>query len=229
MSFWTVIREACLKYDLLAKNQQLTQDLTLANAELEKRVEERTARLARTSNLITELNHTAIRLQSNLDYDQLKITLQVELQKLHLESLVLIAEKLPKDIIRPQVLDEKITGEHTCLEMIAAKMMHKDEKVECFIPEYISDMQAWSQRLLAQCEDEVPEFLVSLKEIPAGIFGAVLPLYARQGFVGVLFLWGADLDEDDLVTYIMFANQVALGIENAVYFETLKHWRKPTA
>ena len=36
------------------------------------------------------------------------------------------------------------------------------------------------------------------------------------------FLWGADLDEDDLVTYIMFANQVALGIENAVYFETLK-------
>ena len=128
--FLAVIREACLKYDLLAKNQQLTQDLTLANAELEKRVEERTARLARTSKLITELNHTAVRLQSNLDYDQLKITLQAELQKLHLESLVLIAEKLPKDIIRPQVLDEKITGEHFCLEMIAAKMMHKDEKEE---------------------------------------------------------------------------------------------------
>ena len=116
MNFLAVIREACLKYDLLANNQQLTRKLTLANAELEKRVEERTARLARTSNLITELNHTAIRLQSNLDYDQLKITLQVELQKLHLESLVLIAEKLPKDIIRPQVLDEKITEEHTCLE-----------------------------------------------------------------------------------------------------------------
>ncbi len=220
--FLAVIREACVKYDLLAKNQQLTQELTLANAELEKRVQERTARLARTSNLITELNHTAIRLQSNLDYDQLKITLQVELQKLHLESIVLIAEKLPKDIIRPQVLDEKITEEHTCLEVIAAKMMHKDEKGEFFIHEYIPDMQAWSQRLITQCEDGVPEFFAALKEIPAEIFGAVLPLYARQGFVGVLFLWGADLEEDDLVTYIMFANQVALGIENAVYFETLK-------
>ncbi len=220
--FLSIVREACLKYDLLVQNRQLSQDLLVVNAELEKRVKERTARLARNSALITELNHTAIRLQSNLDYEELKVTLQAELQKLHLDSLVLIAEKLPKDILRPQVQNEKITDEHSCLELIAEKMMHKDTMAGLFIPEYISDMRAWSQRLLAQYEAAVPEFLASLKEIPAEMMGAVLPLYARQGFVGVLFLWGADFEEDDLVTYIMFANQVALGIENAVYFETLK-------
>ena len=220
--FLVVIREACLKYDLIAKNQQLTQDLTLANAELEKRVEERTERLARASKLITALNHTAVRLQSNLDYDQLKITLQAELQKLHLESLVLTAEKLPKDILGPKVLDKRIAEEHFCSELISGIMMHKDEKEEHFIPEFIPDIQVWAQRFFAQCEDGVPEFLAPLKEIPVEMMGTALPLYARQGFVGVLFLWGTDLDEDDLVTYTMFANQVALGIENAVYFETLK-------
>lgn len=219
-----IVREACAKYDLIVENRLLTKQLMDTNAALEERVKERTARLSRTNAVITALNHVTIQLQSSLYLDQVNATLESELAQLNLRCLIALQEHQSKeddgkDIQWANDLN-LINGDrcHILLEKIAS-FKQVSEKHQA---EFVANMREWADEILAEHTDQVTCCVERFADMSANSKGAILPMYTHQGFIGALILWGENLDPDDLEPLTMFANQVAVEIENARFLESLK-------
>jgi diguanylate cyclase (GGDEF)-like protein len=180
--------------------------------------------LIRTNSFITTINEVAIQLQSALDLEQVKKTLESELERRGFCCLVALTDVNGED------------GEHTLINDFQTGQFISDKDcsmaltdiptfkdlIEQRLSRYIPDMQLWSNKLLESQVGQLPCSLSRLANISEVASGAVLPLYAHQGFIGMLAIWGADIQEDDLSGLITFANQVSVIIENARFYESLK-------
>ena len=220
--FISIVREACFKYDLIVQNRQLTNELIAANTDLEERVKDRTARLARNNSLAMNLNQIAITLQSSLDLDQVNQTLEAGLMKLRMNCSIVLREIQPSGLSESSLLDGQLAAHFihsdAFVEVSMLKKIFADERA----PEFVEDLRVWFDQMKTRFADQIPTAFEQFGNIPGKVYGAILPLRARQGMIGMMILWGSDFQEDDIPTLTMFANQVAVVIENVEYFATLK-------
>jgi diguanylate cyclase (GGDEF)-like protein len=216
--FLSTIREACVKYDLIFQNRKLTQELINTNIQLEERVKDRTARLTRTSNLLTSLNHIATQLQGELKLENTLAILSTELEKINFDNIVaFVKPQNAKTEVSGEIEEESLFENHLFIEDPFTDWL--SETLQGF---FINDMHEWKKSFFSKTQTPMPKSLESLNEIPFSTSGIFLPLHARRGFIGIMILWGQDINEDDLAPFSMFANQLAVILENVEFFRSIK-------
>ncbi|HSM26124.1 MAG TPA: diguanylate cyclase [Anaerolineaceae bacterium] len=217
-----IVREACVKYDLIVKNRKLTKELMETNVELEQRVLERTNQLARSNDLITDLNHAAIQLQTEFDIENINYKLEEEFKNLQLHcSVVLLGNHPIPFAFDSSEQTKELAKDDVCKLILQSIPVFKKMLVQQK-PEFIELFYKWFQKTFSKKELTLPCALSSLADVGDNSHGLFLPLIARDGFLGALVVWGDLLEKDDISPLMLFANQLALIIENANYFETFK-------
>ncbi len=220
----SILREGCSKYDLIVENKQLTKKLMETNAVLEDRVKERTAKLSRTNAVITALNHVAYQLQTSLNLIQANTILENELNNLQLNCLIVLQENPNNEqsLIDLQLADNNgIINQYHCPTLLKTISTYK-VLFDQHQGEFVSDMREWSNAVIAQHSGKLVCCVNRFENMSPSDKGIILPMYTHQGYIGALILWGENLNRDDLQTLTVFANQVAVGIENARLIESLK-------
>lgn len=221
-----IVREACQKYDLIIKNRELTTALMSTNAELEQRVQGRTAQLTRANTFITTLGHIAARLQSDLQIDQLLNSLNSELETLKMSCLVTmcttnqLTKLLPSEWINEQLNWAMPKGDCNLPLTEIPQFQAIGEQHQA---EFIPDLSTWYDNLCKNHSDKLPSTFLRLAEIRTPSSGAVIPLHTRQELMAVMVLWGVDFREEDLTPLSIFTSQVAVALENARLFEAVQH------
>ena len=218
------IRDAVEKYELIFQNRQLTQKLLETNTALEMQVEERTARLSRANAFITTLNQVVIQMQSDLYLEQVNMNLARELEILELESLVVIGgdDDGQDGLEAIQSLTTHTSTLQSDCPILIKEIRSSKTLVEDHQPEYIPHMRGWVEQILCLHEEEIPCCSNQLTNTSAISKGMLLPMVTRHGFLGALILWGDKLREDDMAPLTMFANQLAVILENARFFASMK-------
>lgn len=217
-----IVREACVKYDLIVKNRKLTKELMETNVELEQRVLERTNQLARSNVLITDLNHAAIQLQKEFDIEDINNKLDEEFKNLQLHcSVVLLNNQNIPFAVEASEQTKELVKDDGCELILQSIPVFKKMLVQQK-PEFVVTFYQWFQKTFTGEELTLPCALSSLADVGENSRGLFLPLIARDGFLGALVVWGDLLEKEDMSALVLFANQLALIIENANYYETLK-------
>ena len=187
-----------------------------------------TEKLAHSNALIAALGQVAARIGSAPDIEGVLQTLGDELRKLDLHCLVglYIPSDKPELTIRYTSLPQRVVhlfervsgfkmGE---FRVSAEKLSYHIDLAKNPRPSILTDsIGAAAEMLGGFPRSEIIRILRSTgmyKGVPIAHF----PLMIERKVQGVLWLWGGSLDEDDLPPMSIFANQVAIAIENARLF-----------
>ena len=219
----TTVREACVKYDLIVTNRKLTKDLMESNIELEKRVIDRTNQLERSNKLITELNHAVIQLQNEFDLNNINLILEKELiqQNLHSSIVFFEANKTFLGGDRKTKNQDKRENQSNCHKILQSIPIFK-KILENQEPAFLENFYDWYTQTFPLLNSTIPCASSEIGNVEIDSRGVCLPLKTREGFVGVMILWGRNLQKEDISPLVLFSNQIALILENAHYFEELK-------
>jgi diguanylate cyclase (GGDEF)-like protein len=184
--------------------------------------------LARSNALIAALGHVAARIASAPDTEGVMKTLGEELRTLNLTCLVALYSppgnpqlairytSLPARIVR---LFERASGfKMGEFRTSAEKLSAHIDLINDPRPTILTDSIGAAADLLGG----FPRSKIAGILQPAGVSDDLqighFPLMIDQKTQGLLWLWGESLHEDDLPAMSIFANQVAIAIENARLF-----------
>ncbi|MBC7235822.1 MAG: PAS domain S-box protein [Chloroflexi bacterium] len=206
--------------------------IAMQNARLAEAERRRSAELARSNAFLTALQQVAIRLQTTLEPEQVMATLGSELLRLGIFCFVVLldAETSTLNLIYTSANPEAIAlgkrmglSERISLASLREHLPGSEELIERHRALFISDTMPVAAAIL----DEIPYpevlHIVQLAGVTAEARSICLPLIIEGRLAGVLGMWGEDLREDDLTAASLFANQVAVAIENARLLETIRH------
>lgn len=186
--------------------------------------------LDRSNKLMAALSHVAAQVQNNLDPSQVITTLGEELKKLHIAFFISLYDADRRILVNeyssfgPARLSEaeKIIGMN-----YQGSILNIDK-----FPEFSGLIQDRKGLFVKDALSLGYSFLPVLKRtvIDAGfrVLGfsknakaIVLPLIGDQQTIGIMTVWGEDLDELDVPAFTVFSGQVAAAMENArLYKET---------
>jgi diguanylate cyclase (GGDEF)-like protein len=184
-----------------------------------------TEKLARSNALIAALGHVAARVGSAPDIEGVMQTLGEELRNLDLTCLVALCTppgspelairytSLPQRIVRQfeRATGYKMGEYRTSTQKLSAHIdLTRNPR-----PVILTDSAGAAAEILGGFpRSKIIKILQS-----AGVSGDVqtghFPLMIDQKAQGILWLWGENLHEEDLPAMSIFANQVAIAIENA--------------
>ncbi|MGB7873478.1 MAG: GAF domain-containing protein [Anaerolineales bacterium] len=186
-----------------------------------------TEKLTRSNALIAALGQVAARIGSAPDIEGIMQTLGDELKKLDITCLVaLYTSDKPELAISYTSLPERIVRlfEHVSGSRMDEYRVSVD-KLSTHIdltrnprPAILTDSIGAAAELLSGIpRSRIADILrpeVNSEDVSIGHF----PLVMNQKVNGLLWLWGESLNEGDLPAMSIFANQVAIAIENARLF-----------
>jgi len=191
---------------------------------------QRTTQLSRANGLIMALGHVASQIESVADPDEVMGTLGAELKKLGIYCLIALRVKESENLKVCYLSIE--SGIISQVEKLAG-MSTREYRVS---PENFPQFHAVIQdRRAIYSADMIPFFSSAQPELPSSIRRRIskivgithetknifLPLIAEEQVLGVLMMWGKDLEESDLPAAALFASQVAIAMENArLYIRT---------
>jgi diguanylate cyclase (GGDEF)-like protein/PAS domain S-box-containing protein len=199
---------------------------------------QRTNQLAHSNALIEALGQVAARIGSAPDLSSIFETLGQELQKLDFICLVALFNKekqifeirytsLDKRIIR---LFERMTGYGMGEYSVPAGSL--SEHIDIAIqprPIILADPVGATADLLGGMPRAMISHLYQKMDMQEDSSVAHFPLIVEDEVQGFLWLWGETLDVEDLPALSIFADQVAIAVENARLFEeTQKRLREQT-
>lgn len=86
-------------------------------------------------------------------------------------------------------------------------------------PEYIANADQLAQRIVMDLNPKIARRIVTALQAKPGTPAIILPLSTAEQAQGIVVIWGADLQPDDLPSLTIFANQIAIVLQNAALFE----------
>lgn len=192
----------------------------------------RTAQLTRANSFIMALGRVASRIEKAPDPDNVMETLGSELKKFNIHSLVALAVPgMDALTIRYLSLDSKAV--HLAEQLIGISRYDYRITPERFY--YYHDVIDRGRAVFSPDPEltvntafpSIPKSIVKqfarLIDITSAVNLIFLPLIAEERTIGTLWLWGEDLEEDDLPAASVFASQVAVALENARLYNHTQH------
>lgn len=187
-----------------------------------------TEKLARSNALIAALGHVAARIGSAPDIEGVMRTLGEELRTLNLTCLVALYTpsdnpeisirytSLPQRIVR---LFERASGYKMGEFRISPeKLSAHTDLIRRPRPAILSDSLGAAAEILGGFPRSKIAGILRSAGVSEKVHIGHFPLMIEQKVQGLLWLWGESLHEDDLPAMSIFANQVAIAIENARLF-----------
>lgn len=186
--------------------------------------QQRTMQLARANKFITALSNIAARIEAAPNPEGVMEALGSELKQLGLHCGVILRQATTDDLTIHYVSLDSAT--HTFLSWLLgfkqpelhfsrANFLFYDDVIEQQRTLYITDPLPIIQRLLPNLPPAILDILMRTLGLTSQITSLYLPLVIGDKVRGILMLWGKGLQEDDIAATSLFANQVAITLENA--------------
>jgi two-component sensor histidine kinase len=201
--------------------------VALENARLYEAERQRSEELERSNAFITALSQVAARIEATPDPDQVLETLGVELRRLGITYFLALLEPDTQELVGRHVsLDpcilakaEKLAGLSLVSFRIPCERWPVAEVLEpggaCYVPDLITA----TADLLPHVPKPLFDHIVRLAGVTPELGAAYLPLKVEEQLLGIMTIWGPDLREGDVPALTVFANQVAVALENARLYE----------
>jgi len=176
--------------------------------------------LQRANRLITALDQVAARLQTRLNADQVFETLGAGLKQLELTCIIVLSQtdmdfRVQYHSIEPKVLKhaEKVAGLalsdiHINKQFPIASQLINNHKL-LFVP----DVTRLAESFLPTIPKSVVSHAASKVGLLTGIPIMLIPMLVEQQLIGILGVWGKDLQEDDIPAFSIFASQTAAALQ----------------
>ncbi|MBI3959226.1 MAG: GAF domain-containing protein [Chloroflexi bacterium] len=207
---------------LSAVGQQLA--VALERARLYAAEQQRTEALTRSNQLIAALSHVAARLERTPDPEQIMAMMAVELEKLTLNFLVMLWEPAEERLVvryhsikthllalAENLLHTKLIG----LPVPKQLILHYDWLFTQKQALFVKDQLAVVKRVISWAPEWAIIRAAQLLGRPSPAPAVYLPLVIEEEVVGVLNIWGPDIDEESVPVFSIFASQVAASLEMA--------------
>ena len=204
--------------------------IAVQNARLLETERKKGADLARSNAVIAALSQVASRLGETLDPSQILETLGVELKKLGVSVQLSLFENDPSWLVV-----QYTSVDRGILEQVENFLGHKLIGFRIPQNEWPLEKQM-SQRKSLFLVDPLPLVTAVFPKIPPSIVEIAiahlgvthqtpviyLPLVIKDQPLGMMAVWGSDLRQDDVSAYTVFANQVAVSLENARLYNRIE-------
>ena len=188
--------------------------------------------LARSNALISALAQVAARMETASDLDGVLQTLGKEVKKLDLTCLVALFVPGTSDLViryttldkqRLRILERAGGRKINEFHFPADRLLPYADLTQHLRPTILPDPIA----LVTNVLESFPRSIIERVLEPAGMTKDTpvghLPLVVEERVLGLLWLWGENLKESDLAAMSIFANQVAVAIENARLFAEVQN------
>ncbi|MBI3242882.1 MAG: GAF domain-containing protein [Chloroflexi bacterium] len=182
------------------------------------------AALQQSGTLITALSRVATRLQISLDPDQVMETMGTELKQLGVTCLVTLLDSDDQTLVirygsiesTALTLAEKLTGHKLRgFRMPPQSWLYYAEVVEQRRALFLPDVLLPSTTLLPEFPRPVVENILHMVGLSSRAHSIVVPLVVEERTLGVLMMWGEDLQEGDIPAVSVFAGQMAGALYTA--------------
>ncbi len=204
--------------------------IVVYNARLLETERQKGADLIRSNAVIAALIQVAGRLGENLDPTQILETLGDELKKLGVWVQLSLFKNNP-----PWLVVQYSSVDRTVLEQVENILGQK--LIGFRIPQNVWSLETqMNQRKSLFLIDPLPLVTAVFPKIPPSIVEIAiahlgvthqtpviyLPLVIKDQPLGMMAIWGSDLRQDDVSAYAVFANQVAVALENARLYSRIE-------
>jgi diguanylate cyclase (GGDEF)-like protein len=205
--------------------------LAIYKAKLFETEKEQTDELARANAIITALGKAATQVEAARNLDQMVEELGVVLADLSLHSLVLLHSPYGKKLsIHQHSESYDLIGEETQLislgemgyEVNPSDFSFYDEVMSRKEIIYIENVYEMIGTIFPFLDELGPEEYDQKLPLDHEKQGFLLPLVHGKKVTGCLLTWGTDIHEQDIPAFSLFANQIAIAIENARLMEKIQ-------
>jgi diguanylate cyclase (GGDEF)-like protein len=204
--------------------------IAVQNAHLLAAERQRSEELARSNAVVAALSQVASRMGETLDPEEILEIMGSELKRLKFSAQLSLYAGDPPGLVLGYLSFDA----------------HVIEQIERLIDRKLIDMpipeKIWPSNYLSGehkslfALDPIPLLLASFPGVPQAAIESVakmvginhstgivnLPLRIKEHLLGLMTVWGENLREDDVPAFIVFANQVAVAIENARLYNRIE-------
>jgi PAS domain S-box-containing protein len=201
--------------------------VAVENARLFEAEHQRAAELERSNAFITALSQVAARIEATPDPDRVLETLGSELRQLGITCFLALMEPGGQAMIgryssiESRVLDlaEKMAGVTLSDFRIPQERWPMQQVIIQGQAQYVPDLISATARLLPQIPKRVLAQIMRRVDVRPGQGAIYLPLKVKDQVLGIMTVWGCDLEEEDAPALMVFASQVAVAFENARLYD----------
>jgi diguanylate cyclase (GGDEF)-like protein len=200
--------------------------LAVAKAHLLQAESQRSRELARSNSLIGALSQVSSHLESELDPRKIMSTVGAELDRLDITIQIALLDPLNGNLnveytsIASQQLWEftRLTGLELDHFQMPENLWPVDKVIKDKAPLYIENLFAFLVANLPEAPESVHQHVLELMYITKSTSGIFLPMIIKEQVIGMIGLWSNDLQAKDVPAFQVFANQMAVAIENSRLF-----------
>jgi diguanylate cyclase (GGDEF)-like protein len=200
--------------------------LAVAKVNLLEAESQRSHELARSNALIGALSQVAAQLESVLEPRKIMSTVGTELNHLHITTQIALFDPIMKCLnveytsIAAQQLEKftHLTGMDFDHYLIPESLWPVDKVLKGKTPLHVEDLFSYWAPNLPEAPEPVHRQILELLCIPKSTNGIFLPMIIKEQTLGMIAMWGVDLQSNDVPAFQVFANQVAVAIENSRLF-----------
>jgi len=200
--------------------------VALENARLHEAERQRSAELTRSNAFVTALSQVATRMQTTSDPDQVLETLGAELGGLGITCFLTLLDPDTQELIgrytsiepTPLKLAEKLAGVSVRNLRVSREGWPVLDIIERGQVVFVADPIEGLGGFLSHIPRPVLKRIARLIGVGPDVGEIYLPLTLGEQ-LGVLTLWGPELQEADIPALSVFANQVAVALENARLYD----------
>ncbi|MBN1660728.1 MAG: response regulator [Anaerolineae bacterium] len=183
---------------------------------------QRSDELARSNAFLTALSQVAARIESTPALDQVLDTLSTELRRLGLTFFLTLVDHDSGEIVgghtslAPDLLAraEALAGIDLATLRLPLTTTSFTRAVERGEGQFVPDFIAEAATVLSLPPNSFEE-IARIAGIDSRNTAAYLPLRVEHNVLGLMTMWGTDLHAEDVPALSVFANQVAIALQNA--------------
>jgi diguanylate cyclase (GGDEF)-like protein len=200
--------------------------LAVAKENLLQAESQRSRELARSNALIGALSQVATQLESVLEPHRIMVTVGTELNNLNITIQIALIDPITKTLnveytsIAPQQLEQftHLTGLEFDPFQIPENLWPVEKVLRGKTPLHVDNLFNSLAPILPDAPEIVRKQILELLCITKSTSGIFLPMILKEQTLGMIGMWGIDLQSNDVPAFQVFANQVAVAIENSRLF-----------
>jgi len=200
--------------------------LAVAKVYLLQAERQRSHELARSNALIGALSQVATQLESVLEPYKIMSTVGTELNHLNITTQIAFYDPISKNLnveytsIAPQQLEQftHLTGLEFDHYQIPENLWPVEKVLRGRTPLHVETLFSYLVPNLPDAPEAVHREIMELLGIAKSTSGIFLPMIIKEQTLGMIGMWGNDLQSNDVPAFQVFANQVAVAIENSRLF-----------
>jgi diguanylate cyclase (GGDEF)-like protein len=189
------------------------------------------ARMVRSNELISALAHVAALIEKAYEPEEVMRLLGQELKRLYMECMIALYQPEKQELsVRYTTFDNKLLQSFRQYSGVTLQDLRVDAGIiNSFVdlldqpkPTVLDDLAGLLKATLDHLpEGAIADLLKALEFSPDTLI-IHLPLLFEGRLLGMLWLWGENLSEQDIQAMSVFANQVAVALENARLFAEVR-------